>query len=127
MKAAIYACISTIDPNCEMQLTELREHVTRRSWDIAGEFVDNGWRGATASRPEFDSLMAGARQREFDVVLCWRMDRFGRSLQQCVSAIQELQADDSSAPVKTSTPTRRIRVPGSCCRPKRPPPNSNAN
>jgi hypothetical protein len=35
-----------------MQLTELCDHVTRRNWDIAGEFVDSGWRGAAASRPE---------------------------------------------------------------------------
>ena len=34
--------------------------------------------------------MADARQRRFDVVLVWKLDRFGRSLVHCVSGIQEL-------------------------------------
>jgi DNA invertase Pin-like site-specific DNA recombinase len=32
MKAAIYARVSTADQNCEMQLGELREYVSRRGW-----------------------------------------------------------------------------------------------
>ena len=31
-------------------------------------------------------------QRKFDVILCWKLDRFGRSLLHCKSALQELQA-----------------------------------
>jgi len=34
--------------------------------------------------------MADARQRRFDVVLVWKLDRFGRSVVHCVSGIQEL-------------------------------------
>jgi DNA invertase Pin-like site-specific DNA recombinase len=34
--------------------------------------------------------MADARQRRFDAVLVWKLDRFGRSLVHCVSGIQEL-------------------------------------
>ncbi|MCU1276070.1 MAG: Resolvase domain protein [Bryobacterales bacterium] len=36
--------------------------------------------------------MADARLRKFDAVLVWKLDRFGRSLVHCVSALQELQA-----------------------------------
>ncbi len=92
MKAAIYARVSTTDQNCELQLAELREYANRRGWDIAGEFVDTGWSGAKASRPEFDHLMTEAAKRSFDVVLCWKLDRFGRSLLNCKSALQQLQA-----------------------------------
>lgn len=80
MRAAIYARVSTTDQNCELQLAELREYANRRGWDIAGEFVDTRWSGAKASRPEFDHLMVEAAKRSFDVVLCWKLDRFGRSL-----------------------------------------------
>jgi DNA invertase Pin-like site-specific DNA recombinase len=52
IRAAIYARVSTTDQNCEMQLTELREYCLRRGWDIHGEYVDNGWSGAKASRPQ---------------------------------------------------------------------------
>jgi putative DNA-invertase from lambdoid prophage Rac len=39
-----------------------------------------------------DKLMTDARQRRFDAVLVWKLDRFGRSLVHCVSGIQELSS-----------------------------------
>jgi putative DNA-invertase from lambdoid prophage Rac len=48
--------------------------------------------GAKANRPGLDMLMADARQRRFDAVLVWKLDRFGRSLVHCVSGIQELSS-----------------------------------
>src|SRR5437879_13801972 len=90
MRAAIYARVSTLGKNCEMQLAELREYVSRRGWESIREYVDTGWSGAKASRPEFNRLMADAAQRKFDVALCWKLDRFGRSLLHCKSALQEL-------------------------------------
>ncbi len=35
-----------------MQLRELREYTERRGWTAVGEYVDTGWSGAKASRPE---------------------------------------------------------------------------
>ena len=90
MQVALYARVSTTDQSCEMQLRELREYAARRGWDIAGEYVDTGWSGAKANRPELNRLMADAQMRRFDAVVCWKLDRFGRSLVNCVSAIQEL-------------------------------------
>jgi DNA invertase Pin-like site-specific DNA recombinase len=75
-----------------MQLAELREYVLRRGWQVACEYIDTGWTGTKASRPEFNRLMADAAQRKFDVILCWKLDRFGRSSLHCKSALQELQA-----------------------------------
>jgi len=91
MRAAIYARVSTTDQKCEMQLAELREYVSRRVWEPAGEYVDTGWSGAKASRPEFNRLMKDASQRKLDAILCWKLDRFVRSLLHCKSALQELQ------------------------------------
>jgi putative DNA-invertase from lambdoid prophage Rac len=92
MRAAIYARVSTTDQNCEMQLGELREYVRRHGWEIAGEYVDTGWSGAKASRPEFDRLMRDAAQRKIDAILCWKLDRFGRSLLHCKTAIEQVRA-----------------------------------
>ena len=83
MRAAIYARVSTTNQNCEMQLAELREYLRRYGWKNAGEYVDTGWSGTKASRPEFDRLMRDAAQRRFDALLCWKLDRFGRSLLHC--------------------------------------------
>ena len=93
MKAALYARVSTMngqDP--EMQLRELREYCQRRKWTIAGEFVDQGVSGSKDSRPELNRLMQAAKQREFDAVLVWKLDRFGRSLRHLVNALAELEA-----------------------------------
>jgi len=37
------------------------------------------------------TLIAAARRREIDVVLVWRLDRWGRSVADLVSSLQELQ------------------------------------
>lgn len=90
LKAAIYARVSTQDQNCEMQVRELREYAARRGWDVVAEYVDTGWSGAKASRPELDRLMKDARQRRFDAVLVWKLDRWGRSLVNSLQSVQEL-------------------------------------
>lgn len=80
IRAAIYARVSTTDQNCDLQLRELREYVSRRGWESAGEFVDTGISGTKASRPALDRLMTAAARREFDAVLVYKIDRFGRSV-----------------------------------------------
>jgi len=80
MRCALYARVSTTDQNCEMQLRELREYISRREWKIAGEYVDTGFSGSKASRPALDKLMADAAKRKFDCVVVWKLDRFGRSV-----------------------------------------------
>jgi len=91
MKAAIYARVSTADQHNAIQIRELTEYVERRGWELAGTYQDT-MSGAKANRPGLDKLMADARQRRFDAVLVWKLDRFGRSLVHCVSGIQELSS-----------------------------------
>src|SRR6516225_3194772 len=93
MRVAIYARVSTTNGQSpEMQLSDLREYASRRGWDVFAEYVDNGVSGARESRPELNRLMADAHTRHFDVVLCWKVDRFGRSLKHLVNALADLDA-----------------------------------
>jgi putative DNA-invertase from lambdoid prophage Rac len=80
MKTVMYARVSTTDQNCDLQLREMREYATRRGLSLVGEYVDSGFSGAKASRPALDRLMAAASRRDFDCVLVWKIDRFGRSV-----------------------------------------------
>jgi hypothetical protein len=74
-------CQSTVNGQSpEMQLAELREYASRRDWEIYDEYVDSGVSGSKESRPELNRLMADVHKRHFDVVLCWKVDRFGSSL-----------------------------------------------
>jgi DNA invertase Pin-like site-specific DNA recombinase len=75
-----------------MQLAELREYSTRRGWEVAGEYVDEGVSGAKESRPALNRLMADAHRRRFAVLLVWKIDRFGRSLRHLVNALADLDA-----------------------------------
>ena len=93
MRVAIYARVSTlIGQRPEMQLAELREYASRRGWEIYGEYVDSGISGSKESRPELNRLMSDVHLRRFDVVLCWKVDRFGRSLKHLVNALADLDS-----------------------------------
>jgi DNA invertase Pin-like site-specific DNA recombinase len=91
MKAAIYARVSTVDQEPENQLQELRRYVEARGW-TAVEYVDRGVSGAKDRRPALDQLLADARRRRFDVVVCWRLDRLGRNLKHLITLLEDLQA-----------------------------------
>jgi DNA invertase Pin-like site-specific DNA recombinase len=93
MRAALYARVSTTNgQHPEMQLAELREYASRRGWGLAGEYVDEGVSGSKESRPALNQLMGDAHRRCFDVVLVWKVDRFGRSLKHLVNALADLDA-----------------------------------
>jgi DNA invertase Pin-like site-specific DNA recombinase len=91
MKAAIYARVSTVDQEPENQLRELRRYVEARGWSPV-EYTDRGVSGAKDRRPALDQLLADARRRRFDVVVCWRLDRLGRNLRHLITLLDELQA-----------------------------------
>jgi DNA invertase Pin-like site-specific DNA recombinase len=89
--AAIYGRVSTLDQEPENQLQELRRYTGARGWQ-ATEYVDRGVSGAKDRRPALDQLLADAKRRRFDVVVCWRLDRLGRNLRHLVTLLDDLQA-----------------------------------
>jgi len=91
-RVAIYARVSTDKQTCENQLTELRAVAERMGYTIVQEFVDVGISGAKAKRPALDSMMKMATQRRFDMVMCWSIDRLGRSLQNLIELLNELES-----------------------------------
>jgi DNA invertase Pin-like site-specific DNA recombinase len=90
MRAAIYARVSTTDQNCELQLRELREYAGRQGWEI-GETYQDVMSGERSSRPGLNRLMTDATARKFDCLLVWMLDRFGRSLVDCLNNIKTLE------------------------------------
>jgi DNA invertase Pin-like site-specific DNA recombinase len=115
MRVAVYCRISTLGKgqSNDMQLLELKEHVARRGWEIAGEYLDSGISGSKERRPRLDALMADAGRRKFDCVLVYRYDRFARSLRHLVNALEQFRSlgiDFVSLHegVDTSTPNGRL-------------------
>jgi len=93
-KVCLYCRVSTTHQTSENQLRELRAVAQRMGYEIVSEFVDNGISGAKSrkDRPALDEMMKLATQRKFEMVMCWSIDRLGRSLQHLVEILNELQA-----------------------------------
>jgi DNA invertase Pin-like site-specific DNA recombinase len=91
-RVALYARVSTDKQTCENQLKELRSIAERMQYIVVDEFIDEGISGAKSSRPALDALMKSATQRRFDMVMCWSIDRLGRSLQNLIEILNELQS-----------------------------------
>jgi DNA invertase Pin-like site-specific DNA recombinase len=91
MKAALYFRTSTLDQTTENQAIELRRYVDARGWS-AVEYNEHGVSGAKDRRPKLDCLLADAKRRKFDVLVCWRLDRLGRSLKHLITLLDELQS-----------------------------------
>lgn len=89
--AALYARVSTLEQNCEVQLQDLRRYASQRFARVK-EYVDIGVSGTQRRRPQLDALMADAHKRRFEVVLVWKFDRFARSLKHLIDSLEEFRA-----------------------------------
>jgi len=90
LRAGLYARVSTNDQQTlPMQLRALREYAARRGWIIAMQMKEVG--SGAAQRQLREKLIEAARRREIDVVLVWRLDRWGRSVADLLATLQELE------------------------------------
>jgi putative DNA-invertase from lambdoid prophage Rac len=91
VRAGLYARVSTHDQQTlPMQLAAMRDYARKRGWQIAFEVKDVG--SGAALRAKREELLAAARRREVDLVVVWRLDRWGRSLVDLVNTLQELSS-----------------------------------
>jgi putative DNA-invertase from lambdoid prophage Rac len=89
-RAALYARVSTNDQRTlPMQSRAIREYAARRGWTIALQVREVG--SGAAKREAREKLLEAARRREIDVVLVWRLDRWGRSVTDLLATLQELE------------------------------------
>jgi len=71
-----------------LQIRTMREYAAKRGWEIAVQINEIGSGAVEGDLRE--KLMSAARRREIDVVLVWRLDRWGRSLADLVVTLKEL-------------------------------------
>ena len=81
-RAGIYARVSTDlqekEQPIKSQLEALRVYVLERGYIISGEYIDDGYSGATLDRPGLDRLRDALRSDEMDVVVFHSPDRLAR-------------------------------------------------
>ena len=89
MKVGIYARVSTHDQQTlPLQIKALRAYVKQRRWMLVQQIQEVG-SGATL-RPKREELLKAARRRDIDLILVWRLDRWGRSLADLIATLSEL-------------------------------------
>jgi DNA invertase Pin-like site-specific DNA recombinase len=90
LRAGLYARVSTHDQQTlPMQNRAMREYAARRGWAIALPVKEIG--SGASQRQMREKLMEAARRREIDVILVWRLDRWGRSVADLLATLQELE------------------------------------
>ncbi len=94
LRAAMYLRVSTGEQTVENQIRDLDAAATQRGWVILASYTDQGISGAKGrdQRPALDGMLKDATRGKFDVVMCWAVDRMGRSLGDLVGTLQELHA-----------------------------------
>jgi DNA invertase Pin-like site-specific DNA recombinase len=97
-KVALYARVSKDEASSsgalqdpENQLQPMRKFCDAMGWEIKKEFIDKA-SGGSANRPQFQSMLAEVRQRHFDLILVWALDRFSREgMTNTLSYIKQLR------------------------------------
>jgi putative DNA-invertase from lambdoid prophage Rac len=90
-RVGLYARVSTHDQQTlPLQLSAMREHAEHRGWTVVVAVEDVG--SGVRERARREDLLRAARRRELDLILVWRLDRWGRSLVDLVATLQELTA-----------------------------------
>jgi putative DNA-invertase from lambdoid prophage Rac len=89
-RVGLYARVSTNDQQTlAMQSRAMRDYAARRGWTVVMQIreVNSG----AAKREARERLLEAARRREIDAVLVWRLDRWGRSVTDLLTTLQELE------------------------------------
>lgn len=92
MKNLIYVRVSTDDQNCDLQRDACIRYCTDRG--LTYEVIEDKISGAKTSRTGFDKLMTEVRTgSKVSRVICYKMDRLGRSLPHLAMVIEEFKAN----------------------------------
>jgi putative DNA-invertase from lambdoid prophage Rac len=90
LRAGLYARVSTNDQQTlPMQNRAMREYAARRGWTVTVQVREIG--SGAAKREAREKLLEAARRREIDVVVVWRLDRWGRLVADLLTTLQELE------------------------------------
>lgn len=88
-RVALYARVSTADQTTNTaQLEALRDYAAKRGWEVVHAVAEVG--SGAKVRPKREALLKAIRRREVDAVLVYKLDRWGRSLADLVTTLEEL-------------------------------------
>ena len=92
--AAIYARYSSDQQRAtsiDDQIRLCKERIEREGWRLVQVYRDAAMSGATALRPGYQAMLAGAREADFDVVVAEALDRLSRDQEDIAALFKRLQ------------------------------------
>lgn len=118
MLIGIYIRVSTEDQareghSLEVQREYLESLAKRESLAIFKTYQDDGISGYTTERPALKQLLKDAKQKEFDLVLVYKIDRFSRNLKDMLNLVDELSKNgvgfkSATEPFDTTTSAGKL-------------------
>ena len=96
-RAAIYARVSDKSQDGEdktsisEQISDMEAHCQRRGLTITARYQEVG-RGWSKNRPEFQRMLADAKQGRFDTIVCWKSDRLSRGMYPAAVLMEVIEA-----------------------------------
>ena len=82
MKAVIYARYSSDnqrEESIEGQIRECTAFAEKNGMTILRHYIDRAYSAKTDNRPEFQRMIQDSKEKLFDIVLVWKLDRFARN------------------------------------------------
>jgi site-specific DNA recombinase len=74
----------------EFQEGDIRKFCDRNGLELLRVFRDEGYSGTTPHRPGFQEMMAWAREKRFDILVVWKLDRLFRDTKLTLQAVDDL-------------------------------------
>ena len=97
IRAAIYTRVSTEDQakegfSLDAQLEKLRSYCIARDWEIAGEYIDDGYSGRYVKRPAYNRMIEEINK--WDALLVIKMDRIHRNSKNFMMMMEYLKKQE---------------------------------
>lgn len=119
-KAAIYIRVSHRDQaefgySLEAQKTHLKALCDLKRYEVYQIYEDAGISAKNTDRPQFQDMLEDMRNKKFDIIVCYKLDRLTRSLSDLDWLIKELEQYDcnlisASEDINTSTANGRFFI-----------------
>jgi len=82
-KAVAYARFSSVlqrDESIVRQLESIQEYCVRNNLELVEEYIDEAQSGTNDRRERFQTMIEDAQNSDWDYIICYKMDRFSRSV-----------------------------------------------
>lgn len=80
--AVVYARYSSHkqgEQSIEGQIAAARSYADARGYTVIHEYIDRAMTGRNDNRDEFQQMLSDCAKRQFQVIIVWKVDRFGRN------------------------------------------------